>query len=110
MRQNFGETQDMAKLISIIGDTFADDNNKGKCFSITRNTMQSSTKVEKIENWHESTPFKLELSSCSDKHYAMCKIDRRDQEMVVDSPPKFPCLKTLRAKRNTNYGMNEIIE
>ena len=106
MRQNLGGTQDIAKLITFIGDTFANDNNKGNCFSITRNTIESSSKVGKTQNLHDWTPFKIELSSCTDKHYAMCKIDRLDNEIIVDSPPKFPCIKTLRAKRNTNYGMN----
>lgn len=100
----------MTKLITLIGDTFTNDNNKGKCLSITRNTIKSSSKVGKTQNLHDSTPFTIEHSSCADKHYAMCKIDHRDQEIIVDSPPKFPCLNTFRGKRNTDYGMNQIIE
>ena len=106
LRQNLGETQDVTKLVSFIGDTFTNDDNKGKCFSITPNTIESSSNVGETQNLHNLTPFNIEVSSCTDKHYALCKVDRRDQEIIVDSPPKFPCIKTLRAKRNTNYGMN----
>ena len=72
--------------------------NSGQCLTLIRNGDDKTYTTETSGN---TNLISLRSGLCNEEHLALCKINNVNENVLINPPPKFPCmLKNNRRKRS----------